>query len=143
VTTLAASAQSRISQENTPPPSPEVAPSFAVVSPNAGLSNLARPVATSTPSAGAIEQSQLDPLQLIKSAQPIYPSIAKARSITGTVVVQGTVGKDGKVTNLQFISGPPIFKEAAFDAVRQYQFKPARLNNQPIEQVTQVKLIFK
>jgi TonB family protein len=143
VTTLAASAQSRISQESTPPPSPEVAPSFAVVSPNAGLSNLARPVATSTPSAGAIEQSQLDPLQLIKSAQPIYPSIAKARSITGTVVVQGTVGKDGKVTNLQFISGPPIFKEAAFDAVRQYQFKPARLNNQPIEQVTQVKLIFK
>jgi TonB family protein len=143
VTTLAASAQSRISQENTPAPSPEVAPSLAVASPNAGLSNLARPVATSTPSAGAIEQSQLEPLQLLRSAQPVYPAIAKARSITGTVVVQGTVGKDGKVSNLQFISGPPIFKDAAFEAVRQYQFKPARLNNQPIEQVTQVKLIFK
>jgi TonB family protein len=142
VTTLA-SAQSRISQENTPPPSPEVAPSFTVVSPNAGLSNLARPVATSTPSAGAIEQSQLEPLQLIRSAQPVYPPIAKSRSITGTVIVQGTVGKDGKVTNLQFISGPPIFKDAAFEAVRQYQFKPAKLNNQAIDQVTQVKLIFK
>jgi TonB family protein len=143
VATLSASTQSRISQDSTPQPSPEVAPSFTVVSPNAGLSNLARPVATSTPSAGAIEQSQLEPLQLLRSAAPVYPAIAKARSITGTVIVQGTVGKDGKVSNLQFISGPPIFKDAAFDAVRQYQFKPAKLNGQPIEQTTQVKLIFK
>jgi TonB family protein len=144
VTTLSASAQSRIAQQAPAQPAPEIAPSFTVASGNApSLSNLARPVATSTPSAGAIEQSQLEPLLLTRSVPPVYPAIAKARSITGTVIVQATVGKDGKATNLQFISGPPIFKDAAFDAVRQYQFKPAKLNGQPIEQVTQVKLIFK
>ena len=87
-------------------------------------------MASSTPSAAAIEQSQLEPLQLLKQGTLVYPAIAKARMITGTVVVQGTVGKDGKVSNLQFISGPPVFKDAAFDAVRQYQFKPAKLNGQ-------------
>jgi len=115
-----------------------------VVSGNTGapISNLARPVSSSAPSAAAIEQSQLEPLQLIRTGTPVYPAIARARNITGTVVVQGTVGKDGRVTNPQFISGPPVFKDAAFDAVRQYQFKPARLNGQPIEQVTQIRLNF-
>lgn len=145
VATIGASGTSRISQQNSAQAAPEIAPSFAVVSGNTGapLTNLARPVASSTPSAAAIEQSQLEPLQLIKQGTPIYPAIAKARNITGMVVVQGTVGKDGKVTNLQFISGQPVFKDAAFDAVRQYQFKPAKLNGQPIEQVTQIKLNFR
>jgi TonB family protein len=137
------SGQSRIAQQDSSAGS-EVAPSFTVVSGNTGapLTNLVRPSATSTPTAAAMEQSQLEPLQLIKTGTPIYPAIAKARSITGTVVVQGTVDKNGKVTNLQFISGQPIFKDAAFEAARQYQFKPAKLNGHPIEQITQIKLIF-
>jgi TonB family protein len=144
VATLTSSGQSRITQNQTQQ-APEIAPSFSVVSGStqAPLSNLARPVATSTPSAAALEQSQLEPLQLIKGASPAYPAIAKARNITGTVVIQGTVGKDGKVSNLQFVSGPPIFKDAAFEAVRLYQFKPARLNGQPIDQVTQIRLNFR
>jgi TonB family protein len=99
-------------------------------------------VASSTPSAAAIEQSQLEPLQLIKTAQLVYPPIAKARSITGMVVVEVKVGKDGKVSNPRFVSGPPIFRDAAFDAVTHYQFKPAKLNGQPIDQVTQIRLNF-
>jgi TonB family protein len=144
VTTLANSGQSRIAQQSPVQQPPDIAPSFSVASGSApSLSNLARPTASSTPSAAAIEQSQLEPLQLIRAATPVYPAIAKARSITGTVVVQATVGKDGRVSNPQFISGPPIFKDSAFDAVRQYQFKPAKLNGQPIEQTTQIKLVYR
>ena len=144
IATLTSSGTSRITQSQAQQ-APEVAPSFTAVSGStqAPLSNLARPVATSTPSAAAIEQSQLEPLQLMKGATPAYPAIAKARNITGTVVIQGTVGKDGKVSSLQFVSGPPIFKDAAFEAVRLYQFKPAKLNGQPIEQVTQIRLNFR
>ena len=144
IATLTSSGPSRITQNQTQQ-APEVAPSFTVAggSMQAPLSNLARPVATSTPSAAAIEQSQLEPLQLVRGATPIYPALAKARNITGTVVIQGTVGKDGKVSNLEFVSGPPVFKDAAFEAVRQYQFKPAKLNGHPIEQVTQVRLNFR
>jgi TonB family protein len=145
VATLGASGTSRIARADaTQQSAPETAPSFTVVNENTGapLTSLARPSATSAPTAAAMEQSQLEPLQLIRAGTPIYPAIAKARNITGMAVVQGTVGKDGKVTNLKFISGQPIFKDAAFDAARQYQFKAARLNGQPIEQTTQIKISF-
>jgi len=143
VATLNASGTSRIAQDTSAQPVPEIAPSFNVGgSSSAPLSSLARPVASSTPSAAAIEQSQLEPLQLIKTAQLVYPPIAKARNITGMVVVEVKVGKDGKVSSPRFISGPPVFRDAAFDAVSHYQFKPAKLNGQPIEQVTQIRLNF-
>jgi protein TonB len=144
VTTLASSGTSKITQnKTTAQPTADVAPSFGVVgnSTPGGLSALAKPTA-STPAAASIEQSSLEPLQLIKTSPLPYPSIARARRISGIVVVQVKIGKDGKVTNPQFISGPPIFKDSAFEAVTQYQFKPARLNGQPIDQTTQIRMNF-
>ena len=143
VATLNASGTSRIAQDTSAQSVPEIAPSFNVGgSSSAPLSSLARPVASSTPSAAALEQSQLEPLQLLKTAPLVYPAIAKSRNITGMVVVEVKVGKDGKVSSPRFVSGPAIFRDAAFDAVTHYQFKPAKLNGQPIEQVTQIKLNF-
>jgi TonB family protein len=143
VATISGSGTSRIAQQDSAQPAPEIAPSFGVGGNTpAPLSTLARPMATSTPSAAAIEQSQLEPLQLIRTGPLVYPPIAKARNITGIVVVELKVGKDGKVSSPRFISGPPIFKDAAFDAVMHYQFKPAKLNGQPIEQTTQIRLNF-
>jgi TonB family protein len=144
VATLSNGGPSRIAANNDSS-APEVAPSFNVSSGGnmpAPLTALARPVATSTPTA-ALEQSQLEPLQLLKTVPAYYPPIARARRMGGSVVVEIKVGKDGKVSNPKFISGPPIFKDAAFDAVLKYQFKPAKLNGQPIEQTTQIKLVFK
>ena len=143
VATLGSTGTSRIAH-NSAQAAPEVAPSFTADSANTStpLSSLARPVASSTPSAAAIEQSQLEPLQVLRTGPLVYPAIAKARGITGAVVVQVTVGKDGKPSNPKFISGQPIFKDAAFQAVMGYQFKPARLNGQPIEQATTIRLNF-
>ncbi len=144
VATLNASGTSRIAQDTSAQPVPEIAPSFNVGgSSSAPLSSLARPMASSTPSAAAIEQSQLEPLQLIKTAPLVYPAIAKARNITGMVVVEVKVGKDGKVSSPRFVTGPPVFRDAAFDAVMHYQFKAAKLNGQPIEQITQIRLNFR
>jgi protein TonB len=72
----------------------------------------------------------------------VYPAIAKARGITGPAVVLVTVGKDGKPYNPKYISGQPIFKDAAIQAVMGYQFKPAKLNGQAIEQSTTIRLNF-
>ncbi len=144
VATLSNGGPSRIATNNDSS-APEVAPSFNVSSGGnmpAPLTALARPVATSTPTA-ALEQSQLEPLQLVKTVPAYYPPIARARHMSGPVVVEIKVGKDGKVSNPKFISGLPIFKDAAFEAVLKYQFKPAKLNGQPIEQTTQIKLVFK
>ncbi|HEY2169847.1 MAG TPA: TonB family protein [Candidatus Angelobacter sp.] len=144
VATLGSTGTSRIAQQNSGVPTPEVTPSFTADSGNAAtpLSSLARPVSSSAPSAAAIEQSQLEPLQVLRTGPLVYPAIARARGITGPAVVQVTVGKDGKPYNPKFISGQPIFKDAAFQAVMGYQFKPAKLNGQPIEQSTTIRLNF-
>lgn len=144
VATLGSTGTSRIARQNSAAPTPEVTPSFTADSGSAAapLSSLARPVSSAAPSAAAIEQSQLEPLQVLKTGPLVYPAIAKARGITGPAVVQVTVGKDGKPHNPKFISGQPIFKDAAFEAAMGYQFKPAKLNGQPIEQSTTIRLNF-
>lgn len=145
VATLGSTGTSRIAKQNSATAAPEIAPSFTADSVNsaAPLSSLARPVASSMPSAAAIEQSQLEPLQVLRTGPLVYPPIAKARGITGPAVVLVTVGKDGKPYNPKFISGQPIFKDAAIQAVMGYQFKPAKLNGQPIEQSTTIRLNFR
>jgi TonB family protein len=104
------------------------------------ISALAKPSTSGTPS--MIAQSDLEPAQVLKRVQPIYPAIARTRRLSSTVTIELVVGKDGKVGNLKFVSGLPIFRDAAFDAVKQWVFKPAKLNGQAIEQTEQIKMAF-
>lgn len=122
--------------------STDVAPALTVAagSTSGSLSALARPVGAAP--AAALAQSELEPLKLLKSVPPIYPAIAKVRRLSGQVIVEVTVGKDGKTHNPKFIGGQPVFRDAAFDAVKQWVFKPAKLNGQAIEQTTQIKVDF-
>ncbi|MGB9119033.1 MAG: TonB family protein [Candidatus Angelobacter sp.] len=145
VATLGSTGASRIAKQNTVTAAPDVAPSLTAETANssAPLSSLARPVASSTPSAAAIEQSQLEPLQVLKTGPLIYPPLAKSRGITGPAIVMVTVGKDGKPHNPKYMSGQPVFKDAAIQAVMGYLFKPAKLNGQPIEQSTTIRLNFR
>jgi TonB family protein len=144
VATLGSTGTSRIAKQNIAQATPDLAPSFTADTGNssAPLSSLARPVVSAAPSAAAIEQSQLEPIQVLKTGPLVYPAIAKARNITGPAVVQVTVGKDGKPYNPQYVSGQPVFRDAAIQAVMGYQFKPAKLNGQPIEQSTRIRLNF-
>jgi TonB family protein len=120
----------------------ELSPTLGMTTPSVALSNLARPDSSAAPSA-VITQSDLQPMRVLKTVQPSYPAIARVRRLSDTVVVQVTVGKDGKVHNLQFMKGQPVFHDAALEAVKLWQFKPATLNGQPIEQTTQIKMDFK
>ena len=139
-TTVAlASGPSKISAGTPQDQAPVAAPNFSVGG-SSEITSLARPVNSSTPA--MLAQSDLVNARAIRTAPAIYPGIAKARRISGTVVVRITVGKDGKVTNPKFISGPAIFEDAAFDAVKQWVFKPATLNGQPIEQDTEIRVNF-
>jgi protein TonB len=86
--------------------------------------------------------SELEPVQVIKKVLPVYPLVAKQRGLSGRVVVRGTINKNGRIDNVQLISGPQLFREAAFAAVKQWVFKPARLNGQAIEQEATIRLDF-
>ena len=61
---------------------------------------------------------------LVKKAQPIYPPIAKASRVEGIVTLNVTVTKDGAVEDVKAVNGPAMLRQAAIDAVRQWQYRP-------------------
>ena len=56
---------------------------------------------------------------------PRYPPIAKAFRIQGQVVLEVTVGEDGRVSDVRPQSGSPVLVEAAEAAVRQWHYEPS------------------
>ena len=79
---------------------------------------------------------------LLKKVVPVYPPIAIAGRVQGTVVLQATIAKTGEIENLHAIAGPPLLQGAALDAVNQWQYKPYLLNGEPVEVETTVNVIF-
>jgi protein TonB len=72
----------------------------------------------------------------------MYPPIAKAARVSGTVVLQATISKTGAIENLTVTSGPAMLQQAALDAVRTWRYRPYLLNNEPVEVQTTVNVIF-
>jgi protein TonB len=79
---------------------------------------------------------------LIQKTQPVYPPIAKAARVSGTVVLQATISKSGMIEGLRVVSGPAMLQQAAMDAVKTWRYKPYLLNNEPVEVETTVNVIF-
>lgn len=73
---------------------------------------------------------------------PVYPENARSEHITGTVVLDAVIGKDGLIEHLQVVSGPIALRNAALDAVKTWRYKPMRLNGEPVEVATQISVNF-
>ncbi len=59
---------------------------------------------------------------------PVYPPIAKAAQVVGTVVLQIEIEADGSVGKVKVLSGPPMLNGAAVEAVKQWRYKPQSLD---------------
>ena len=79
---------------------------------------------------------------LIRRVEPLYPMIARQIHLSGTVELRAIIAKDGSVINLEVVSGNPILARAAFEAVKQWRYRPTLLNNQPVEVQTFVTVKF-
>jgi protein TonB len=79
---------------------------------------------------------------LLQKTTPVYPPIAKAARVSGTVVLMATISKQGTIENLHVVSGPAMLQQAAMDAVRTWRYRPYLLNNDPVEVETTVNVIF-
>ena len=77
-------------------------------------------------------------LNLVDKVTPLYPPEAKAARIQGAVKFQAVIGKDGRIQDLQLISGHPLLAQSAQDAVRQWVYRPTLLNGNPVEVITQI-----
>lgn len=79
---------------------------------------------------------------LIHKVQPQYPSAARLMHLQGTVRLRATIGKDGSVSELEVLSGNPILAQAAVAAVRDWRYRPTRLNNEEVEVETYITVNF-
>lgn len=79
---------------------------------------------------------------LIHQVPPIYPPLARQARIQGTVRFDATIGEDGRVANLQLVSGHPLLVAAAQQAAEQWVYKPTLLNGQPVRVITNIDINF-
>jgi len=79
---------------------------------------------------------------LIRKVQPSYPPLAKTARIQGPVVLFAVISRSGTIDNLRVLSGHPMLVEAAIAAVKQWQYRPYILNQEPIEVETQITVNF-
>lgn len=73
---------------------------------------------------------------------PVYPPLARQARIQGKVLLQAFISKTGDVEDISLISGHPMLAPAAIEAVKQWKYRPYRLNGEPVEVETQIQLNF-
>ena len=80
---------------------------------------------------------------MVYRKDPEFPTAARQLGAHGIVVLDATIGRDGKVTAVKVISGHPLLVQAAKAAVMQWRYRPTLLDGQPVENTTQISLEFK
>jgi TonB family protein len=81
--------------------------------------------------------------KLIHKVEPIYREQALKARLSGNVVLEVTVNEEGLVSRIQVVSGHPILREAAIEAVKQWQYSPTLLNGEPFPVIATVTIIFR
>jgi TonB family protein len=80
--------------------------------------------------------------QLIKRVPPIYPAQAIQNNISGMVVLDVVIAKDGTVKNATVVSGDPILAESAIEAVKQRRYMSTLVNGLAVDVETTVSIDF-
>lgn len=107
-----------------PPPPPAVAPP-----PPAEVAPVRR--------GGGVVKSNL-----IHQVLPVYSPLAKAARVEGIVVLEAVITKEGAIDSLRVVSGHPLLRQSALDAVAQWRYKPTLLNGEPVAVITTVTVSF-
>ena len=67
---------------------------------------------------------------------PEYPIKAYLDNVSGLVIVEALVGKDGTIRQARAVESVPGLDEAAVRAVKQWRFVPTNKNGQIVDVVT-------
>ncbi len=80
---------------------------------------------------------------LLAPIRPVYPAIARAAHVEGTVVVAAVISKAGRVESLRVVSGPAMLASAAVEAISAARYTPYQLNGAPTEVETTITVNFR
>jgi protein TonB len=101
------------------------------------------PPKTKAPSGPVRAGGNVRPPTKIKDVKPIYPVIGQKAQVEGIVIVEATIGPNGKVQDAKVLRSHPLLEAAALDAVLQWEFTPTLLNGSPVSVVMTVTVDFR
>lgn len=88
----------------------------------------------------------IDPAEIQKHIDhrvpPIYPPIAKAAHIQGTVDFELRIGTSGKIESMKVASGPAMLQQAAIDCLKQWTFRPFEKDGAPVAVTGHMPIVF-
>jgi TonB family protein len=84
----------------------------------------------------------IPPPQKTKDVRPVYPAEAMQGRAQGVVVIEATIGANGRVRDTVVRRSIPLLDQAAVDAVRQWEFTPTLINGVPTPVVMTVSVSF-
>jgi len=84
------------------------------------------------------------PLLPIDQTYPNYPDEAKKKQLEDQVIVRYTIGKNGRVIDVEVLSHASydMFDKAAVEAIKQWRFRPMIKNGKPVEVVHDLAVNF-
>lgn len=85
---------------------------------------------------------QIKAPQKVRHVSPVYPPIAQSARVQGSVIIDATIGSDGRVTDARVRRGVPLLDQSALDAVRQWEFTPTLLNGVAVPVIMTVTVTF-
>jgi protein TonB len=80
---------------------------------------------------------------LIAPIRPVYPAIARAAHVEGTVVVEAVISRSGTIESLHVLRGPIMLQSAAIEAIRGARYRPYRLNGEAVDVQTTITVNFR
>lgn len=80
--------------------------------------------------------------KLLHSVPPVYPPDAMLNYITGDVRIEADVQPNGRVGAMKVLVGPPALRQAAMDALKQYEYAPATQGGKPVVSKVTVTIKF-
>jgi len=81
---------------------------------------------------------------VVHRSEPEYTESARSARITGVVIVEAIIDKEGNVDQARVLKGLSMgLGESAVKAVRQWKFKPGTLNGEPVATIFNLTVNFK
>lgn len=131
-----------------PAPQPAAAPTAtapaATAQPPVAAPGDSAETATLRPSGGSFGRVDAHP-SLTRPIKPNYPIGARRRGEEGSVILDVSVGADGRARSVTLVSSSrfPDLDAAAERAAAQARFKPATRNGRPVDAAARITIIFR
>lgn len=80
--------------------------------------------------------------RLRKHVRPDYPEKARRARVTGSVILEVLIDKEGHVADTVVLRSLPLFDQAAVDAVGQWEYEPTVVDGAPVPVLMTVTVNF-